>query len=272
MVTTELAGLVTEQNRITSHFLEREVVIDFYVPKNFTKRAASLLLINDGQDLSTMNFAGILNPLLQKRQIQAVLCVGIHAGDRMNEYGTANRPDYAGRGYKASQYTQFILQELLPYIQEKFRIDQFKRKSFAGFSLGGLSALDIVWNYPQVFTIAGVFSGSLWWRSKDLNDGYNDDTDRIMHQQILNGKYYSHLRFYFTTGSFDETSDRNNNGVIDSIDDTLDLITELKKKGYKGANKIKYINIEDGYHDVATWGRAMPHFLLWAFGWGWGKI
>ena len=99
-----------------------------------------------------------------------------------------------------------------------------------------------------------------------MNDGYNDDTDRIMHQLIRDGKFAEGLQFYFTTGSLDETADRNNNGIIDSIDDTLALIEELKKKGYTD-NEIKYINYEDGKHDVATWARAFPAFLLW----GWKK-
>ena len=100
-----------------------------------------------------------------------------------------------------------------------------------------------------------------------MNDEYNDDTDRIMHQQIRNGKYHPGLRFYFTTGSLDETADRNNNGIIDSIDDTLDLIKELKKWGYDSEHQVKYLNYDDGKHDVPTWGRAMPGFLLW----GWGR-
>ena len=60
--------------------------------------------------------------------------------------------------------------------------------------------------------------------------------------------------------------DRNNNGIIDSIDDTLGLIEELEKKGYKNEKDIRYVNYEDGKHDVKTWGRAMPAFLKW--GWG----
>lgn len=69
------------------------------------------------------------------------------------------------------------------------------------------------------------------------------------------------------TGSLDETADRNNNGIIDSIDDTLDLMKELKKLGYKNGKDIHYINYEDGRHDVPSWGKAMPAFLLW----GWAR-
>ena len=64
--------------------------------------------------------------------------------------------------------------------------------------------------------------------------------------------------------------DRNNNGIIDSIDDTLSLIDDLKSLGYKN-DDIAYINYEDGRHDVATWARAMPVFLEWGWGREWRK-
>lgn len=63
----------------------------------------------------------------------------------------------------------------------------------------------------------------------------------------------------------DETKDRNHNGIIDSIDDTLDVIKELETKGYKNEKDIYYMEMKDGHHDIATWGRAMPVFLKW--GW-----
>ena len=199
-------------------------------------------------------------------QVQPVLCAGIHAGkERKLEYGTASMPDYENRGSKAEAYKNFILEELLPFIHAGFAIDHFKNKAFSGFSLGGLTAMDITWHHPEVFSTAGVFSGSLWWRSKSLDDDYNDATDRIMHQVIRAGDFKPGLKFYFTTGSLDETADRNNNGIIDSIDDTLDLITELETHGYLKED-IQYLNFEDGRHDVETWGRSMPGFLLWMGG------
>jgi enterochelin esterase-like enzyme len=126
--------------------------------------------------------------------------------------------------------------------------------------------VDIVWNHPYEFLHVGVFSGSLWWRTKALDDGYDEDKDRIMHTQVREGIYAPWLKFFFQTGVQDETADRNNNGIIDSIDDTMDLIKELVKKGYHRKKDIVYKEYEDGRHDVTTWGRAMPEFLKWAFG------
>lgn len=267
-----IEDLLVEQDVLTSVFLDREVVIDTYVPIGFKLSIQPLLLLNDGQNLAEMDFYNLLKGLIATKQIQPVICVGIHADDRINEYGTAKIVDYEGRGWKAAGYQQFLVEELLPFLSKKLGVQKFKRTGVAGFSLGGLSALDTVWNYPNLFSVAGVFSGSLWWRTKALDKGYNEATDRIMHQLIKDGTYYRHLRFFFSTGSLDETSDRNNNGIIDSIDDTLDLITELKKLGYTRSGKIKYLNFDDGRHDIATWGKAMPYFLKWAFGWGWGKV
>jgi enterochelin esterase-like enzyme len=267
---SEVLKMITMQRLvINSSFLGREVLTDLYVPVfHKAKSTLPLLLINDGQDLEKMAFDQMLDGLMAEQQIASMICIGIHANaDRRMEYGTANKLDYMQRGAKSALYNRFILEELLPIIQEKLGVPCFDSISYAGFSLGGLSAIDTVWNHPNIFSIAGVFSGSLWWRSKDLLDGYDEEKDRIMHQQVQEGKYHSGLRFYFTTGSQDETADRNNNGIIDSIDDTLGLIAALKKKGYTD-KEIYYINYEDGRHDVETWGRAFPDFLKW----GWGIV
>ncbi|HEU0065363.1 MAG TPA: alpha/beta hydrolase-fold protein [Flavisolibacter sp.] len=256
-----------ERKLIESHFLKRKITVDFYIPSQISENQdLSLLLINDGQNLPEMNFISIIEQLHCSHKMSPLVYIGIHAGkERKNEYGTAARLDYEGRGKHSKQYQQFILNELIPHIQYELSIKAFSKIATAGFSLGGLSALDIMWNHPTVFSIAGVFSGSLWWRSKSVDEDYDDNRDRIMQQIIKNGAYHPGNRFYFTTGSLDETADRNNNGVIDSIDDTLAVIEELKNLGYSTEYDIRYINYENGKHDIATWAMALPGFLVWAF-------
>lgn len=259
-----------DRHSIDSLFLKRKVLLDFYSPSGKANLDGErLLLINDGQDLPAMNFDKIINSLYKEQQILPLLCVGIHCGeDRKNEYGTANILNYKGQGAKAALYADFIFKELIPYIQDVFLISSFSEKSFCGFSLGGLSALDIVWNHATEFSKAGVFSGSLWWRSLSQDHPeFSEEEHRIMHHQIKNGVYYPWLKFFFEAGTLDETADRNNNGIIDSIDDTLSLIDELKRKGYDPLTRIRYLQIEGGRHNVATWAQALPEFLKW----GWGR-
>jgi enterochelin esterase-like enzyme len=288
--------ILTENLSLRSAALGRIVQVDLYPPPAHSIGQMSLLLINDGQDLGRLGLAELLDDLYGRAALAPLLCVGIHTGpQRKMEYGTAAIPDYLGRGAMAGRYTAFVLDELLPRLEEQLsrleerssrleersssvedmlpppktaRAPQFKDKAFAGFSLGALSAMDIVWNHPQVFNRAGLFSGSFWWRTKDKDDpGYRDETDRIMHRQVCEGSHHPGLRFFFECGTDDEREDRNNNGIIDSIDDTRDLIGELVAKGYDPVKDIRYLEITGGGHDVATWALAMPEFLQW----GWGK-
>jgi S-formylglutathione hydrolase FrmB len=85
-----------------------------------------------------------------------------------------------------------------------------------------------------------------------------------MHNKIRNCNYKSGLKFWLECGTADETADRNNNGIIDSIEDTLDLIAELKTKGYT-ENDLKYVEIDGGEHNFHTWKNAFPDFLEWVF-------
>jgi enterochelin esterase-like enzyme len=269
MQTANVSGILIENTVIESRFLQRPVTIDFYLPKNVSHPfGMSLLLINDGQNMKELGLAGILEKLYLESAIAPLLCVAIHAGeDRKMEYGIAASTDYKGRGAKAPAYTSFILEELIPYIMHAYQLPFFREKAFAGFSLGGLSAFDIVWNHPQDFSKVGVFSGSLWWRSISQEaEEYDDHQHRIIHQQVRSGEFHPTLKFYFQCGNMDEVRDRNKNGIIDSIDDTLDLIRELEQKGYDRKTDIHYTELEDGRHDIPTWARAMPEFLKW--GWG----
>jgi enterochelin esterase-like enzyme len=263
-----VSAILVEQKIISSEYLARDVIFDVFLPASAVQpEQVSLLLINDGQDLSKMPFDEMLDELMTQGKIDPVICVGIHCGpDRKLEYGTAYSADYKGRGAKAGLYTKFIFDELLPFIRKTYNIPSFRDKSFAGFSLGALSAMDIVWNHSSEFTRVGLFSASLWWRRKGYDDGYDDEQDRLMHLQVRKGVFHPWLRFFIECGTHDEEADRNNNGVIDSIDDALDLIIELKAKGYTEEH-IKYLQLEEGKHDVTTWARAMPAFLKW----GWGK-
>jgi len=251
---------------VQSVILEREVACVVYLPEmDDVAEPLHLLLINDGQDLATMQYDQILKNLYQKKQIHPVLTVGIKAGDRLKEFGVSGKQDFKGRGSNAQQYSQFIVEELLPAIYAKTGIDVFTSYTIAGFSLGALSALDIAWHHGDIFSKVGAFSGSFWWRSKDSSKG-DPDSNRIAHKLISESQNKPELKFWFEAGTQDEKSDRNQNGIIDSIDDTTALIYELYRKGYQKNKDITYVELIGGRHDVPTWGKMMPDFLCWAFG------
>jgi iron(III)-enterobactin esterase len=251
---------------IDSEYLKRKVAVTLLMPEGQLTEAVNLLLLNDGQEAENLRLNDTLEVLYDAGLLKPVIVAAIHAGtERLHEYGVAGKPDYKQRGAKAAAYTKFITEELLPAIKKEAGMENFGSTAFTGFSLGGLSAMDIAWNNPKLFDKAGVFSGSFWWRSKELGKGYTD-ADRIMHKAIRESAGKPALKFWLQTGTKDETADRNKNGIIDSIDDTVDLIKELEAKGYTRPADIQYLEMVGGTHSVATWAYAMPKFLLWAFG------
>ncbi len=262
-------GIAIHQVRqFRSAFLQTRFKIDVYLPSGFEDGNSAtfpLLLFNDGQDMQQVKLTQTLRRLISDKKIPPIIVAAIHAGNRMHEYGTAGQPDYKGRGDLAGRYAKFITAELLPFLRENYPCETHPDEvAFAGFSLGGLSALDIVWNHPQCFGSVGVFSGSLWWRHSDFKKG-DPDAHRIMHEIIQQDERRPGLRFWFQAGTLDEKDDRNNNGIIDAIDDTLDLIKELKNKGYSDTD-IHYREVENGIHHPSTWAKVLPEFLEWCFG------
>ncbi|MEP7257404.1 MAG: alpha/beta hydrolase-fold protein [Flavitalea sp.] len=262
--------VIIEKIELESALLGRTVQIDIYrCSDKPLSGESSLALINDGQDLVTMGFDIILQEFFYGKKTKPLMVAGIHGGaGRMHEFGVASGPDYLGRGAGAVLYEQFLVLEALPCIHKHFNSIRFIETAIAGFSLGGLTAFDTAWNHPEIFSRVGVFSGSLWWRSKNKDDkDYHQDIHRMAHRQVRQGSFHPGMKFFFQCGEQDEKADRNRNGVIDSIDDTIDLMRELLKKGYREGPDILYRQLPDGKHNIEAWAKSLPFFLQW----GWDK-
>lgn len=262
-------GLTISSVSLDSKELDRKVRVDLFYPQHLSRAKNAppypVLLLNDGQDMQAIALAETLSVLWKEKRLPELFIAAIHAGDRLHEYGTARCLDYAGRGSKATAYTQFVVETLRPWLLKHYPLKQEKEDWFiAGFSLGGLSALDIAWNRPAIFSKVGVFSGSLWWRSKSFTEA-DPDGHRIAHQMIGEGSLRPGMKFWLQAGTLDETDDRNNNGIIDAIDDTLHLMDELAALGYHRDKDMVYVQVEGGRHDTQTWGQVMPTFLQWLF-------
>ena len=250
---------------VKSKALSRTLQADLILPAQLDKsKSYPLLILNDGQDMQPMHMKHLLEQVWEKKISKPFILLAPYAKARLEKYGVANNPDFKGRGNRAADYTTFIVEEMLPYLKTHLNIDNFSYHVIGGFSLGGLSAFDIAWNNPNIFKKVGVCSGSFWWRSKDLNKGYTD-ADRIMHSVVKNTNVKPDLKVWLQCGSLDETADRNNNGIIDSIDDTLDLIKELEAVGFRKNRDLFYNEVIGGKHTLETYAIVLPYFFQWAF-------
>lgn len=143
-------GVTQQQDEIYSRHLQRKVqltVINTPLPDD--RSTLHLLIINDGQETDHLRLKALTDSLYKTKVIQPLLVVAVHAGDRMQEYGVAGKPDYEGRGARAAYYDDFINNELYPFIKKKAGVRKFRSVVIAGCSLGGLSAFDIGWTHAK---------------------------------------------------------------------------------------------------------------------------
>ncbi|MCL4263692.1 MAG: esterase family protein [Anaerolineae bacterium] len=251
-----------------SHHLENARPLHIYLPPQYhhTNQTCKTLLINDGQDREALHLQQTLATLYARRQIEPLVVVAIPTNeDRLEEYGTAVAPNARGLGSRAALYTLFVIEELLPFMRQNFRVSERAADTgILGASLGGLSAFDIAWNFPDEFGIVGVMSGSFWWQAAD-DETAVEPGERIAHSLVRQGLKREGQRFWFEAATQDEVEDRDQNGVIDAIQDTLELIDELEKLGYRRGKDVVYVEMAGGRHNYDTWARALPPFLRWAF-------
>lgn len=255
---------ILRHHELLSRHLGRKVGVDVYRPAVFPFQRMHLALFNDGQDLRRMDTATILGDLYAQQRLPPTLVVGLLAADRLREYGTSERPDYQGRGDMARAQELFVTTELLPWLEKHYSLwESPQYRSVAGFSLGGLNAFDLVWRNPAHFSTAGVFSGALWWRSAPFKPE-DPDADRIIHTYVEQSTAAPHhFRAWLMAGTADETDDRNKNGIIDAIDDSLQLHSLLEGKGLRPPQQLAYVEVEGGTHDPDTWKTVLADYLLW---------
>lgn len=253
-------------DKLYSRHLQRQVDLSIYHTKIPDDRSElQLLILNDAADLPQVHAFETIDSLFKAGIIGPTVAVAVHAGDRLQEYGVAGKPDFDKRGSKADHYDAFITNELLSYIRKKTETRKFRNIAIAGWSLGGLSAFDIGWNHPDKFDVVGVFSGSFWWRDKDLSDStYSDELNRIMISKLKASRKTPGSRFWFYAGTGEETSDRDNDKIIDVVDDTKDLINTMISKRKVNPSNITYVEAPGAKHDQAAWARQFPAFITFA--------
>jgi iron(III)-enterobactin esterase len=171
-------------------------------------------------------------------------------------------------GKKAKEYSQFLTEEVIPYINQNYRVKTGpENTSIMGSSVGGLSAFNIAWMKPGLIGKAGAFSGSFWWREYSGTNPTGEQVNqaRIMHKLVKNSSKRNGMKFWFEAGTNDETDDRDGDGIIDAIDDTKDLMKELETLGYKENQDFVYVEVPGGQHNQTTWSKVLDDFLIWNY-------
>ena len=215
--------------------------------------------------------------------------------DRIGAYGLSDR--LAGRsiigdsrigpiGKDAHAYSQWLAHELVPYVDAHYATDPTPRgRAILGWSLGGLNAFNLGWQYPDVFATVGAFSPS-FWLSSDRTTPQAAQRTRLAQRMVAASEPRDGLRLWIDVGDSEEENDRDGDGVIDVVDDARDLIlgtelapgvrqpglvgmgyrTNLGRESIPGAGDDVAFHVQSaGKHDQRTWAEMLPGFLEWAF-------
>jgi enterochelin esterase-like enzyme len=257
-----------QEEKLYSRHLQAHIkltVISTPLPDD--RKGIHLILMNDGQDATSLRLQKTTDSLYRKGMIQPVLVVAIHPNNRISEYGIAGYPDLENRGNRADKYGNFIINELLPHIKKQSDVRKFSSVTLMGCSQGGLSAFDIAWNNADKIDRVAVLSGSFWWRDKKPEDpSYSDAVNRITHRMVQSSRKRPSLGYWFYAGTAEETGDRDKDGVIDVIDDTQDLIDLINKKNLQLKEPVVFRKVEGGKHNTDNWASILPEFMVWAIG------
>lgn len=240
----------------------REVRV--YLPPGGVTPTTPVLLALDGHMMAEWRLTEAL-AALPARQRVVPLVVAIPAGkERLDEYGLAGLPDYAGRGGQAAEFQRFVVERVLPAVRARYGVTADPaRTGVFGASLGGLAAFDLAWRHPEVFGFAGVFSGSFWWRG-DNSSPAAQQASRLAYRRVRETAAPPPVRLWFEIGTAEEQGDRDGNGVIDAVQDTTELIDTLAQRGLHRGTDLHYVEIPGGKHHESTWAQALPGFLEWA--------
>lgn len=251
--------------RLPAHLSEDEdITVDVQRPAVYdTQERYPVLYLDDGQDFADVHVRDTMEKL--RNEIAPFIVVAIHMPrDRMAGYGLANRAKgqsviaptkYGPVGANAQAYSEWVVRTLIPYVDTHWNIQPNPNgRTILGWSLGGINAFSLGWNYPEVFGQIGAFSPSFWLS--------NDNKAGIAQNLVADSPPKHGLRVYFAAGTKEEESDRDKNGVIDVIDDAKDVANLLRTHGN---NDVKVVELQGGIHRQSSWAQMLPPFLQWAF-------
>lgn len=253
-------GVKQQDDELYSRHLQRKVTLTvIHTPIPDDKSAIHLLVCNDGQLLKELNIAAITDSLYRKKSIPPLVIVGVHAGNRSQEYGVADQAGTADAGGKADHYDSFFNNELYPFVKKNAGVRKFKSVVVAGFGAGGLSALDLAWSHADKINRVAAFSSAF-----SLNNKKSTDTvlTGMMFEKLKSSRKRPHLQYWFYAGATGTTGLPNEHStrIMAATDSIISL---LKNKTFIADADITYHHGQS--NDVQAWKQELPFFLEWAF-------
>lgn len=263
MARNTLTGNIKRHRAFPSKILGNRRDVLVYLPpgyRRFSWRRHPVLYLHDGQNVfnAATSFSGVewgvdetAERLIQANAIEPLIIVAISnmGEDRIHEYTPSPGVfDTKGKRKKRSKglarlYGRFLVEELKPYIDQKYRTRRGPAfTGLGGSSLGGLVTLAIGILYPNKFRRLLVMSPSIWW----------DDFAIYRLVDSINEK--PPLKIWLDTGTAEPGWEQDR-----------ELLNRFVEKGWKLHKDIEYIEIEGADHSEAAWAARVEPALRFLF-------
>jgi predicted alpha/beta superfamily hydrolase len=258
-----LTGNIKRHRAFHSRVLGNRRDVLVYLPpgyQRFSPRRYPVLYLHDGQNVfdAATSFAGVewgvdetAQRLIRRKLIEPLIIVAVAniGEERIHEYaptpGVIEPKDHPGKRSRglARMYGQFLIDELKPFIDKKYRTKRGAEfTGLGGSSLGGLATLAMGILYSEVFTRLIVMSPSIWW----------DDYAIFRLVGILGEK--PPLKIWLDTGT-DEPG----------WELARDLRNYLIDKGWRLDVDLSYLEVKGAAHSEAAWAARVEPALRFLF-------
>jgi len=185
------------------HYFDTPIIV--YLPPGYEENAARsypVCYMHDGQNLfdPEASFQGVawdvhqtISALVLSDLMEGIIAVGIfnRGVARIHDYTPSFDPSFGdeGAGGGADTYAKLVIEEIKPFIDERYRTKPGPANTgLLGSSLGGLVSLYMARSRPDVFGKVASLSSSFWWNGQNLI------------RQITHEREYVPIKIYLDSG------------------------------------------------------------------------
>lgn len=244
--------------RFRSRFLPGERDVTVYLPAAYITEPARrfpVFYLQDGQNLidertsyvpgRTWQADRTADALTEAGVTESVILVGIAnmGARRIAEY--THTRDLRHGGGAGPRYGRMLVEELKPLVDASFRtLPDAANTALGGSSLGGLVALHLALDYPQVFGKVAVCSPSVWWNRRSILE------------RVGRARPKPDLRIWLDMGTAEG---------LRHLRDTDLLHRRFQQRGWRDGVDLDYLRAEGARHEESAWAARFDRVLGFLF-------
>jgi enterochelin esterase-like enzyme len=251
------AGQFRKHQGFRSRFLRNQRDLIVYLPPGYDDqpwRRFPVLYLHDGQNLFDRatafggvdwNVQGAADQLISSGTVEPLVIVGIYntGKSRIFEYTPTKTPKLGGG--RADRYAKFLLQEVMPFVQQEYRaLSDARSTGIGGSSLGALVSLYFGLKLPQTFGKIAALSPSVWWNQ------------RMIHRFAAAAPVNPHPSIWLDIGT------KEGPRIVPEVEQFRDV---LLQKGWRLGEDLHYERVEGGEHNEAAWAQRIGRVLQFLY-------